>query len=653
MATTGVTAVVINAKSSFFPNPNKPNRLIHTSPSPPSLSFPLKKALTSPLKSSLDLNNPPSGPTITMDPTISTSTTTLSLKSRLKNNETLYGIFLLSFSPTLAEIAGLAGYDFAVIDMEHGPGGITDALNCLRALAATQTPAIIRLPDSCPTWAKKALDLGPQGIMFPMIESAKDAKKAVSYCRFPPAGIRGSAHTVVRASSYGIDEGYLSHYEDELLIMCQVESEDGVKKIEEIAAVEGVDCIQTGPLDLSASMGYLWDPGNKKVREKLRAAEKAVLGSSKAFLSGFAMPHDKPDDLRKRGYHMVSGTVDIGLFRNAAVADVEKFKMSLAVESDTFESWLVAEHFKRGFDQQWLSGTFSKAIFLGNGLVAIFAGLFGNILVDTFALGPVAPFDAAACILAIGMAIILSSWTENFGDPSENKDLLTQFKGAAIAIASDEKIALLGAIQSLFEGSMYTFVFLWTPALSPNDEEIPHGFIFATFMLASMLGSSIAARLLARSAPKVESYMQIVFIVSSACLLMPILTNFLVGPAGGKSAGLSFAGCLQLLGFCAFEGCVGIFWPSIMKMRSQYIPEEARSTIMNFFRIPLNIFVCVVLYNVNAFPITIMFGMCSIFLFVASILQRRLMVIAESEKIKSQDWTAMEERDPEAEPLNE
>eukprot|EP00268_Persea_americana_P011146 TRINITY_DN1466_c0_g1_i6.p1 TRINITY_DN1466_c0_g1~~TRINITY_DN1466_c0_g1_i6.p1 ORF type:complete len:462 (+),score=66.34 TRINITY_DN1466_c0_g1_i6:462-1847(+) len=316
-----------------------------------------------------------------------------------------------------------------------------------------------------------------------------------------------------------------------------------------------------------------------------------------------------------------------------------------------FESWLVAEHNKRGFDQQWLSLTFSKAIFLGNGLIAIVAGLFANLLADTLGFGPVAPFDAAACFLAIGMAIILSSWTENYGDPSESKDLLTQFKGAAIAIASDEKIALLGAIQSLFEGSMYTFVFLWTPALSPNDEDIPHGFIFATFMLSSMLGSSIASRLMAR-ASKVESYMQIVFVIASITLMLPIITNFLVAPSNVKGGGIKFGSCILLLGFCIFEACVGIFWPSIMKMRSQYIPEEARSTIMNFFRIPLNIFVCIVLYNVNAFPMTIMFGMCSIFLFMASILQRRLMVIAESHKSRTHDWTSMKERESEAEPLN-
>ncbi|KAJ6797328.1 molybdate-anion transporter-like [Iris pallida] len=317
-----------------------------------------------------------------------------------------------------------------------------------------------------------------------------------------------------------------------------------------------------------------------------------------------------------------------------------------------FESWLVAEHNKRGFEPQWLSLTFSKAIFLGNGLIAIVAGLFANMLADNLGFGPVAPFDAAACFLAIGMAIILSTWTENYGDPSDNKDLLTQFKGAALAIASDEKIALLGAIQSLFEGSMYTFVFLWTPALSPNDEEIPHGFIFATFMLSSMLGSSIASRLMSRASLKVESYMQIVFAVSAFTLLLPILTTFLVPSTSEQRGSISLAGCIQLFGFCTFEACVGIFWPSIMKMRSQYIPEEARSTIMNFFRIPLNIFVCIVLYNVNAFPITIMFGMCSIFLFMASVLQRRLMVVAEIHKSKSQDWTSLKERDPEMEPLS-
>ncbi|KAI3898039.1 hypothetical protein MKW92_002381 [Papaver armeniacum] len=281
-----------------------------------------------------------------------------------------------------------------------------------------------------------------------------------------------------------------------------------------------------------------------------------------------------------------------------------------------FESWLVAENNT-------------------NGLFAILSGLFSNLLADNLGCVPVAPFDIVAYILALGMAIILSSWPENFGDPYDNKYLLTQFK------------------ESLFEGSMYTFMFLWTPSLSPNDEHIPHGFNFATFILSSMLESSIASRVMARASLRTESYMQMVFAIDMFTLLLHIITSILVPPSEVKGGSICFAGCIKLFGFCTFESCVGIFCPSIMKMMSQYIPEEDRSTIMNFVCVPLNIFVRIVLYNVNAFPITVMFGMCSIFMFMASILQRRLMVVSERSKnqVRSQDWTPMKERIKEEQPL--
>lgn len=256
------------------------------------------------------------------------TTAAKTLKARLNNGETLYGIFLVSFSPTLAEISGHAGYDFVVVDMEHGHGGISEALSCLHALAATRTPAILRLPENSPTWAKKALDLGPDGLMFPMIDDPDSAKKAISYCKYPPAGVRGAAHPIVRASKYGIDEEYLSKYEKELLIICQVESGEAVKRSGEIAGVDGVDSVMVGPLDLSASLGCLQDPGNERVKETIRLAEKAVLESGEAYLVGFAMPHDAPSDLKRRGYHMVCGSVDVGLFRDATVEDVKKFKMN-------------------------------------------------------------------------------------------------------------------------------------------------------------------------------------------------------------------------------------------------------------------------------------------------------------------------------------
>ncbi|KAJ0968425.1 hypothetical protein J5N97_025342 [Dioscorea zingiberensis] len=249
------------------------------------------------------------------------------LKPRLAAGEVLYGLFLMSSSPTLAEISGLAGYDYVVVDLEHGPGGISDALPCLRALAATGTPAIIRVPENTPAVTKKALDLGPQGIMFPSVETPEAAALAVSYCRFPPRGVRGAAHPVVRASAYGVDDGYLSRCEEDLLIMVQVETTVGVSEIEAIVGVEGVDCVQMGPLDLSTSMGWLWDPGNKKVRAVLKEAERRELGMGRGlWLGGFAMPHDREIELKARGYHMVVRAVDIGMFRAAAMEDVLHFR---------------------------------------------------------------------------------------------------------------------------------------------------------------------------------------------------------------------------------------------------------------------------------------------------------------------------------------
>lgn len=300
-----------------------------------------------------------------------------------------------------------------------------------------------------------------------------------------------------------------------------------------------------------------------------------------------------------------------------------------------FESWLVAEHFKRGYDGNWLGGTFSKAVFVGNGLTAIVAGLLGHALVEMLGLGPVAPFDAAALVLLIGGAYIAFSWTENYGESSEKDSFHLSLVNAGRTIWEDPRVGLLGAMQSLFEGSMYTFVFLWTPALSPDGEHIPHGMIFACFMVASMAGSALAGRLLASSSGyKPERYMQTVFAVSAVTLFVPVM--FHMHRTSEQSSldpdapGITFEGKVQLVAFCVFEACVGIFWPSMMKLRSQYLPEEARSTIINFFRIPLNMFVCIMLYNTSALPLAAMFGMCGLFLVACAACQRRLAKLTDN-----------------------
>ncbi|XP_023635008.1 uncharacterized protein LOC17880987 [Capsella rubella] len=255
------------------------------------------------------------------------------LKSRLQEGEKLLGHFLLSFSPELAEIAARAGYDFIIVDLEHGAGGIREALHCMRAIEAAGCSTVLRIPDISQAWAKKALDLGPDGIMFPMVETGKSAAEAVSFCRYRPEGVRGCADSVVRDSSFGFDEKYLANYADKLFIMCQIESEEGVKNVNEIVAVDGMDCVMMGPRDLSASLGLLNDPGNPKLMSVMKVAETAVLASDPAsggaYLAGMATALDKSVDLKARGYHVVLGSTDVSLYKKAVVDEVHAFNASL------------------------------------------------------------------------------------------------------------------------------------------------------------------------------------------------------------------------------------------------------------------------------------------------------------------------------------
>jgi 2-keto-3-deoxy-L-rhamnonate aldolase RhmA len=265
-----------------------------------------------------------------------------SLKARLAAGDTFYGLFLLSFSPTLAELAAFAGYDYVVVDMEHGPGGIPEALACLRAHPRRAPP-----PRGQRRLGQEGARPRPRGPHAPRRRVPRRRRGGRLLLPLPAARRTDAAHTVVRASAYGLDDSYVSRCEDETLIICQVETAAGIAEVAAIAAVDGVDVVQMGPLDLSASMGYLWDPGNRKVRATLREAERKVLEARKkkvagsddnaAYLGGFAMPNDPAEQLKLRGYHMVAGAVDVGLFQKAALDDIKRFQeavMEIGEEGD-------------------------------------------------------------------------------------------------------------------------------------------------------------------------------------------------------------------------------------------------------------------------------------------------------------------------------
>ena len=198
------------------------------------------------------------------------------LKARLNAGEKSFGTWLQSGCPTFAEIASCAGFDFFVMDQEHGPGGIETAMDMARAAAGAPATAMVRVPSSHPTYIKRLIDTGIEGILVPMVECAAEADQVVKACRYPPRGNRGNAADVARCSGYGLQVDYLDRADDDLLIAIQIETATAVANAAEIAAVDGVDLVFIGPTDLSGSIGLMGKTGHPKVEALIAETVAAV-----------------------------------------------------------------------------------------------------------------------------------------------------------------------------------------------------------------------------------------------------------------------------------------------------------------------------------------------------------------------------------------
>jgi hypothetical protein len=281
----------------------------------------------------------------------------------------------------------------------------------------------------------------------------------------------------------------------------------------------------------------------------------------------------------------------------------------------------VSEHNKRGYEGSWLSGTFSAAVF-GNGVVAIIAGIIAEwaagLLQLTSVSGSVmmggycSPFDLSMICLAITWALIAASWGENFGGGYQSEGLLSTkaLFSAANLVISTPVILYTGVVQSLFEGAMYTFVFMWTPVLTPADaaEKPPYGMIFSTFMVCCMAGSSIFNFLVDSYKIPVEQFTVWVMAVAAAALSCPIWTS---DPTT----------CFY--GFLLFEACVGLYFPAIYTMKSKFVPEHSRAAVYNIFRVPLNAIVLAVL--LNDLSVSTTFTACTVMLGMGAVAQSLLL----------------------------
>ncbi len=200
----------------------------------------------------------------------------LKVKSRFKNNEKLTGCWLETFSPIASEIMAHAGYDIAMIDLEHGPGSVLDAISMMQAIQGTDCLPVIRATSSDTATIKRIMDVGPAGIMVPNVSDVEEARDVVKACRYGPAGIRGAAPPILRASGHGKDvEGYLDWLDSEFLLIGQVESRSAVEQIDDIVAVDGIDMIFIGPTDLSASLGKLGDFASDDFKKAMSTDRKS------------------------------------------------------------------------------------------------------------------------------------------------------------------------------------------------------------------------------------------------------------------------------------------------------------------------------------------------------------------------------------------
>lgn len=188
------------------------------------------------------------------------------LKTRLLRGEATVGLWLTLASPAAAEIAGAAGFDWCLVDGEHGPNTAQSLQAQVQALAAVGCPALIRVPVNEPWVIKQAMDLGVASILVPMVHDGAGAAAAAAATRYPPQGLRGLGASISRAGRWGAIHDYAATANFSALCLVQAESARAVADIDAIAATPGVDGVFIGPSDLAADMGLLGQPGHPQVQ---------------------------------------------------------------------------------------------------------------------------------------------------------------------------------------------------------------------------------------------------------------------------------------------------------------------------------------------------------------------------------------------------
>jgi 4-hydroxy-2-oxoheptanedioate aldolase len=192
------------------------------------------------------------------------STSTNVFKRALAAGKPQLGLWLTLDSLSSTEIVAGSGYDWLLLDMEHTCVDSAQVVQHLRAAVGGTAEVVVRIPSADAILLKRLLDAGVRSIMVPHVDSAEEAREAVAATRYPPRGIRGVGGNM-RANLYNRNASYFEHYQDDLCVIVQLESQLAFDSITDIAAVDGIDGLFIGPNDLAASLGLLGRPTDPKV----------------------------------------------------------------------------------------------------------------------------------------------------------------------------------------------------------------------------------------------------------------------------------------------------------------------------------------------------------------------------------------------------
>jgi 2-keto-3-deoxy-L-rhamnonate aldolase RhmA len=245
------------------------------------------------------------------------------IKTRIYNGETLIGCWLNLASSLTSEIVGMSGFDWVLIDIEHGSGSEGHVLQQLQALEHTPAATFVRVESYQRQRFHRVLDFGAEGIMCPRINTLEEARQAAKAIRYPPDGIRGVAR-MVRATSFGPDfNDYYANQKKNLVCIVQIETEEILNSLDSVAAIDEIDVLFIGPMDLSIALGVFGQPDHPRFINALKATTDAALKEGKA--AGILL--QKPEEFQRYyelGFRFIACGSDSSFVRNGACKTAER-----------------------------------------------------------------------------------------------------------------------------------------------------------------------------------------------------------------------------------------------------------------------------------------------------------------------------------------